>query len=367
MKHAALVLFGLTLGLATLELGLRATGWVLARQRLPVRLPGTLGSGTIRILCLGESTTFGLGVSPRDAYPAQLEQILNARGDGRSYVVFNAGVPATTSDRIVAALEENLARYRPNIVVTMMGINDGPFDDPVFPVHASLRVLKLARLLAVWAGGMLRGEQRAPDRGIVEIPRANGRPVSYVPRKESLKLYFASLNVIAGRFDEAERQLLPLANRSLDEESGRFIAMEAVGQLVLLNHQWGREDEARRYHRRYQELVGGQPNPKTAANYTTLQRIVEARGLPLVVVEYPGRSVQPLRKLLAGGANVALVDNEETFLRVVKERPLKESFQDLFAGIFGHMTPAGNRLLAANVAATIDRIVERPRTAGTTP
>jgi lysophospholipase L1-like esterase len=49
--------------------------------------------GVFRILALGDSTTFGWGVAQEQAWPAQLEAVLRARGV--AVEVINAGVPAT--------------------------------------------------------------------------------------------------------------------------------------------------------------------------------------------------------------------------------------------------------------------------------
>ena len=58
------------------------------------------GNKTV-ILAIGESTTFGLGVSPKDAYPSRLEAILNERCSGRKFAVLNLGVPGQTSTSIL--------------------------------------------------------------------------------------------------------------------------------------------------------------------------------------------------------------------------------------------------------------------------
>src|SRR5437870_9405759 len=47
-------------------------------------------AGTRRILCLGDSLTFGNGVALDKTYPKQLEAMLNLPGSGR-YEVINAG------------------------------------------------------------------------------------------------------------------------------------------------------------------------------------------------------------------------------------------------------------------------------------
>jgi lysophospholipase L1-like esterase len=46
-----------------------------------------------RILVIGDSVSFGLGVEGKDSFPEKLQNILNERQDGRHYEVINAGVP----------------------------------------------------------------------------------------------------------------------------------------------------------------------------------------------------------------------------------------------------------------------------------
>ena len=46
---------------------------------------------TKRVLCIGDSFTFGISVSDGDTFPARLQQLLTAEG-GREYQVVNAGV-----------------------------------------------------------------------------------------------------------------------------------------------------------------------------------------------------------------------------------------------------------------------------------
>ena len=122
-QRLALVVFGLLLAVVLLEAGLRIAGLVFVsvqerRNQLSLR-----EGHTYRVLCIGESTT---ALGGEDSYPSQLERSLNARGKGVSFSVINRGLPAVTTDVIVGQLEENLARYRPDVVVAMMGINDPP-------------------------------------------------------------------------------------------------------------------------------------------------------------------------------------------------------------------------------------------------
>ena len=86
-----------------------------------------------RVLCLGGSTTYGLGVNmPTETYPAQLEAMLNKRflcdaalsGKYAGVEVINAGLEAGNS---AEELQQYLFKYRyynPDVVVVHSGIND---------------------------------------------------------------------------------------------------------------------------------------------------------------------------------------------------------------------------------------------------
>lgn len=79
--------------------------------------------GVFRIICFGDSNTYGAAVDDDETYPAQLERRLNALGRGR-YEVWNAGVSAYVMRQKVAAAREALARYEPDLIL-IQHINNG--------------------------------------------------------------------------------------------------------------------------------------------------------------------------------------------------------------------------------------------------
>jgi lysophospholipase L1-like esterase len=79
--------------------------------------------GTFRILCLGDSLTFGNGVDLSDTYPKQLEIRLNGAGRQR-YEVINAGVPAYDTWQEVTYLREEGWQFEPNLVIIGFYAND---------------------------------------------------------------------------------------------------------------------------------------------------------------------------------------------------------------------------------------------------
>jgi lysophospholipase L1-like esterase len=73
--------------------------------------------GQTRILCLGNSTTFGTGVAFGQTYPKQLERLLNEEyGDGR-YFVINAGGEGGSLGLAMTFLEEKGLQLDPSIVI----------------------------------------------------------------------------------------------------------------------------------------------------------------------------------------------------------------------------------------------------------
>jgi lysophospholipase L1-like esterase len=85
--------------------------------------------GTVRILCLGDSTTFGtwregtLGLRFDTSYPAELERLLHERGWTNVEVV-NGGVMGYTTAHALRLLLTTLRSLEPDVVTIRLGNND---------------------------------------------------------------------------------------------------------------------------------------------------------------------------------------------------------------------------------------------------
>jgi lysophospholipase L1-like esterase len=77
--------------------------------------------GTLRIVCLGGSTTFGYHVTDGEEWPARLGERLGR--DGRIEVL-NAGRPGATTWNDFRALRDRLIRLEPDVVILYEGFND---------------------------------------------------------------------------------------------------------------------------------------------------------------------------------------------------------------------------------------------------
>jgi hypothetical protein len=128
MRHALgaaaarllLVLAGVAAALLVLE-GLLQAGAFLTRttgRHLPVAGP----TENRRILCLGDSNTYGFYLERSEAYPNVLAAL--AAADGRPLEVINLGQPGVNSSRLRNELPQMLATFRPTTVTIMVGVND---------------------------------------------------------------------------------------------------------------------------------------------------------------------------------------------------------------------------------------------------
>ena len=102
------------LRVATNDMGLRGS-----------QLPGGRRPREVRVLCLGDSVTFGLGVRNGQTWPKQLERVLLSSPElhGRPVHVLNGGVPGWSSVQGMR-LFDRIRWYEPDFVVFWFGYND---------------------------------------------------------------------------------------------------------------------------------------------------------------------------------------------------------------------------------------------------
>jgi lysophospholipase L1-like esterase len=172
LSRIGLITFGLAVTLVGLELALQL-GAVVVRFTHESR-GAAKDPGRFRVVCLGDSNTFGLYLEPHESYPAQLERELAALRPERPVEVLNLGAPGLNSSRLLREFPGLLESLAPDLVIIMVGVND-LWTDPdaessarpttlrAFLTRHS-RVLRLARLL------------RARGRADVEVAIENGTP-----------------------------------------------------------------------------------------------------------------------------------------------------------------------------------------------
>lgn len=81
-------------------------------------------TGVTRVVCLGDSSTFGFLNSEEECYARLLEECLNSRGGEDKYEVINAGVSGYTTLQEAIALKLRVLPLEPDIVVIQFGHNN---------------------------------------------------------------------------------------------------------------------------------------------------------------------------------------------------------------------------------------------------
>ena len=135
-----------------IELGLQVAS-LFAEDRTSVWQPGAEN----RILCVGDSHTWGASVSREESYPAQLQRFLDEAEPGMHSVV-NQGLPGMNTAQLRKRLGIWLQRYRPDVVVVWVGVNNGwnraEVEDPAglgwARLDGVLSRLRAYRLVRVW-------------------------------------------------------------------------------------------------------------------------------------------------------------------------------------------------------------------------
>lgn len=113
-----LILFGLFLSVILIEAGLRLSGYAWLKFNRNDGVPVESSSDdTIRILCLGESTTAG-------QWPGYLTNSLNVEGIDFHVSVFDRARPGVDSYFLASRIDRFLSELQPDIVIGMIGVND---------------------------------------------------------------------------------------------------------------------------------------------------------------------------------------------------------------------------------------------------
>ena len=117
-------MLGIILSLMVLEITLRTMGigynLIYKNKTLKER------KGNVRIFCVGESTTWGIGAKDplTQSYPRQLEGMLNSKYPNIKIKVFYDQTIGQNTEEILLKLPLYIKKYQPQIIIFMTGIND---------------------------------------------------------------------------------------------------------------------------------------------------------------------------------------------------------------------------------------------------
>ena len=141
MKRIILLFIGIFFALLCLEILLQTSSFVLKYankisnyQKIKTKVTAK-DNNKIRILCIGESTTFA-------QYPKMLPYFLDKKTK-KDFVVIDCGIPGTNIKNIAEKINEQINYYQPDIIVTMMGINDAKFNEKKIYKQYPIKIFNL--------------------------------------------------------------------------------------------------------------------------------------------------------------------------------------------------------------------------------
>lgn len=121
------IAFGIILFFLLLEVALRFSGGISQIitniKRAELGQKAVKDKNSFRILCLGDSYTYGVGTSFEYSYPAQLEKFLK-QTYGERIQVSNLGSPGSNSYRALNILTQNIHQVNPDLIILWVGANN---------------------------------------------------------------------------------------------------------------------------------------------------------------------------------------------------------------------------------------------------
>ena len=419
-----------------LELGLWLAGFTYLFFQEQENKLAIMKKDTYKILCLGESTTHG-------QYPHFLEEILNEKNKKIKFSVIDKGLGGANTTHILSRLKKDLNDYQPDMVVAMMGINDGPGNLPYTDKGFFRKYLKSYKLLTILIENInykinsivnynrfksnlnFKNTDQNTMNAINSYYNEDFNTTKSISRKllekckedSNLYLVLADIYKRTGDNVNAEKMLI----KSLEKDPSNTHNYYEISRFYLDSGNYSKALEYSNtaiskgddspwtynqiahiylYLKRYDESIAfmkkaiqADPNndlfysalgkiylssgKKKLAhhyldcgarirlkyynsvlcnNYRLLVREVISRKIKMVCMQYPNRSIEPLKMMLEQNNSIIFVENKDNFVFALSNfNTYEDLFRDSWAGDFGHCTAKGNEIIAKNLA---NKIIE---------
>jgi acyl-CoA thioesterase I len=184
----------------------------------PAAAPASTAPSRPRVVVLGDSLTAGLGLDPSEAYPALLQQRIDAAG--YRFEVVNAGVSGDTSAGGLSRLDWSL-EGDVRVLIVALGGNDGLRGLPPAEMKRNLETI-MGRARARGIGVVLAGMETPTNMG-ADYQRRFHEVFPELAREQRVPFLPFLLEGVAGRAD-------------LNQRDG--IHPTAQGARVIADHLW---------------------------------------------------------------------------------------------------------------------------------
>ncbi|MCO4793577.1 MAG: SGNH/GDSL hydrolase family protein [Bacteriovoracaceae bacterium] len=394
-------------------MGFRLSGWYISKDSHSRNEVNDILSIKNRILVLGESTSADYYADDEEkSWPRQLETMIKDRGF--SIKVFNEARAGTNTGFILADLDLLLDKYKPHIVISMMGINDtGNFfykpdklGNKLSRFFQELRIYKLVswalsskkllkvdhregpvftnsdygkNLLMTLCSSMKFEEivevienkfNSKEDKGLayldvflcLEKNRVPFHPFqsrliekSYenFPSNTNIMFWFLKDNVRFNRMETYMRAVreASLYGTELPDKVLNFLASSLEMNNVETNHR----EEIRDLFYMFEVSREKKMIDATTWHYQMLARKTLTRGIKLIAMQYPTMPIEELKNKLPNWQKVDFISNRENFEKALKKNSYDEIFIDKFKENWGHMSTLGHSIISKELYPVVSK------------
>lgn len=284
--------------------------------------PAAKPAGERRVLCLGDSSTFGAGIAAGETYPKEMERILNAGSGTGRWRTINAGGQGASVSELVNFLEEKGLGFEPEVVT--LGFS---------PTMVSVAGRGGAGGDAPGAVPSPAGEavSRAFRRALLNLHIRLHGSYLYVLLDASLRRPLYRWGIIRDRMDAREGALFAYA---FDVPGVR--REEVEGSYKTLESEMAR----------CRDLLGSRGIPLVVIGLPSRFRISEARADNERGYDLARIRIDPMEKMreICGRINLPFVDLQER---------LRGAGDVYIPGDYAHLNAAGMRVAAEELAAAV--------------
>ena len=404
IKKISLIITGIILSLIILEICLQLAGFtVIAMKKYKNKI--AKDPNTITILCLGESTTYG-------QWPPVLQKILNEKSKKQKFDVIDEGIPGTSTSIIAEKIFDNLIKYNPNIVISMIGINDTGLGYKNYKIKIlSLISLVVTHVKHLFATDLTYEDIDYIETKMFEIIRENNADTKkYLYKIKRISeetnynfsnfikyfIYYAKNNnyqdkkiidiidynitnkkiISPWELDEIMSYLKDYKNYNVNQikeflisSKDRILYKENAIERILgeynvlyllddiKNNEFKYEHKNIKENKNIERSINlNKESTKQNYQYIVSEIYKNNKNTIVMPMQYPMLSVEILKNNLRDSSycdKLIFISNEENFKNALQNHKIEDIFTDMFAGDFGHCTDFGNTLIAENVAETI--------------
>lgn len=326
LKKILLVFLGLIVSLAVFELFLQSVSIGIKYYKNYSISRKLSEKDSITILCLGESTTDG-------QWPKFLKKSLDKHNITKKVAIIDKGLRATNTACIVNNIELDIKEIKPDIIVAMMGINDGNSDVIVL----KKRYFKLQKLFFLI-------KQHLNHRKSIADKNNDGFQTDF---------NFANKLFDIQRYDESINIFEALLNQNNDNNI-KITKLLTRAYVIKAKKSGFETEEAKKYLKRAEQLVLEAIKKDPYYDINAILFILAQNKNRLMIEKLFPVTDKPFFKKIYEQDPWAFISHTHLFVELEMNDFVKSIAEQLYSAEITEKTPYADRILGSNATLLIE-------------